>query len=81
MKKLVGSIALLALAMPFAAQAADLPPAPAPSYKTPVVVPELWTWTGCYLGVHAGGAWSNVQITDVGTSGFAFDTGVPGTTF
>ncbi|HML12708.1 MAG TPA: outer membrane beta-barrel protein [Xanthobacteraceae bacterium] len=82
MKKLVGSIALLALSIPFAAQAADLPPAPAPSYKTPVVVPEVWTWTGCYVGLHAGGAWSNVQITDVGNAaGLAFDTGFPGTTF
>ena len=82
MRKLLGSFALLALATPFAAQAADLPPAPAPAYRAPVVVPEVWTWTGCYLGGHVGGAWTNLQITDVGiTGGPAFDTGVPGTTF
>jgi outer membrane immunogenic protein len=81
MKKLLGSIALLALSIPLA-HAADLPPAPAPAYKTPVIVPEVWTWTGCYIGLHAGGAWSNLQITDVGNgTGLAFDTGVPGTTF
>lgn len=82
MKKLLGSIAAVALVVPFAAQAADLPPAPAPSYKTPVVVPQVLTWTGCYVGGHVGGAWSNVNITDVGnTAGFAFDTGLPGTSF
>lgn len=81
MKRVLASIAILAAAIPLAAHAADLPPAPAPAYRAPVVVPELWTWTGCYVGLHAGGAWSNVQITDVGTGGFAFDTGVPGTTF
>jgi outer membrane immunogenic protein len=55
MKKLLGSIALLAMAMPLAAQAADLPPAPA--YKAPAYVPEpVATWTGFYVGLNAGGA-------------------------
>jgi outer membrane immunogenic protein len=52
MKKLLGSIALLAMAMPLAAQAADLPPAPA--YKAPVYVPPPSNWTGFYIGLNAG---------------------------
>ena len=39
MKKILGSIAVLALAMPVGAQAADLPVAPA--YKAPVMAPVL----------------------------------------
>src|SRR5215510_6582105 len=63
MKKLLGSIAVLALAMPLGAQAADLPPAPAP-YKAPVVAPmPVYTWSGCYIGGNAGGAWERASHT------------------
>jgi outer membrane immunogenic protein len=59
MKKLLGTAAILAIAMPFAANAADLPPA-APSYKAPVVAPvPYFSWTGFYIGVHGGGDWFN----------------------
>jgi outer membrane immunogenic protein len=83
MKKLLGTVAILAAALPLAANAADLPPAP-PSYKAPVVAPlPVYNWTGCYVGGHVGGAWSHLDITDVGNAaGFAFATaGVAGQTF
>jgi outer membrane immunogenic protein len=90
MKKLLfGGSAALALALPLAAQAADLPPAPAaPAYKAPVVAPEIFSWTGFYIGVNAGGHYdSNVMTATADSVGFlaagvnptAFDTAL-GTT-
>lgn len=68
MKKILGSIAVLALAMPLGAQAADLPAA-APAYKAPAIAPmPVYTWTGCYIGGHAGGAWEKATNS--------FDNGV-----
>jgi outer membrane immunogenic protein len=55
MKKLLGIIAALAAVMPLAANAADLPPAPAP-YKAPVMAPvPAYNWTGLYIGGSLGG--------------------------
>ncbi len=63
MKKLLGTIAILAAAVPFAAHAADLPAA-APAYKAPAIAPmPVYTWTGCYIGGHAGGAWEKATNT------------------
>jgi len=84
-KVLFGSVAVVALAMPLAAQAADLPVAPA--YKAPVMAaPIIYSWTGCYIGVNAGGKWGKVTGADSipaatgagGTSpasAFGFDSG------
>jgi outer membrane immunogenic protein len=48
------AIAALFLA-PVAAQAADLGPGPAPSYKAPAyVAPSYATWTGFYIGINGG---------------------------
>ena len=61
MKKLLGSIAVFALAMPLAANAADLPAAPAP-YKAPVMAPApAYNWTGFYFGGSLGGAWERID--------------------
>jgi outer membrane immunogenic protein len=61
MKKILGSIALLTLALPVGAQAADLPPAP-PSYKAPVVAPlPAYNWTGFYIGASIGGEWEKID--------------------
>jgi outer membrane immunogenic protein len=61
MKKILGSIAVLALAMPFGAQAADLPAA-APAYKAPVMAPTpAYNWTGFYIGASIGGEWETID--------------------
>jgi outer membrane immunogenic protein len=51
--------AVLSLSIPVASRAADMPivaKAPPP--------PPILSWTGCYLGAHAGGGWGAKQITD-----------------
>jgi len=61
MKKLLGTIAIVAAAMPLAAYAADLPPA-APPYKAPVVAPmPAYNWTGFYIGGSLGGEWETIN--------------------
>ena len=75
MKKLLGSFAILALATPFAAQAADLPVAPA--YKAPVIAPVVYSWTGCYIGGNLGGKWEahrDGSVTIPGVAGLATST-------
>lgn len=47
--RLAGAAALIAV--PLAAQAADLP------FKAPVYAPPLWSWTGFYVGANAGYSW------------------------
>ena len=58
--------AALLAAVSGSAMAADLgrpapAPAPAPVYKAPP--PMIYSWTGCYLGGHVGGVWSNDSYT------------------
>jgi outer membrane immunogenic protein len=64
MKKfLLGAVGLIALSAP--ALAADLPPAPV--YKTPVMTPAYYDWSGFYVGLNAGGGsshncWTNNAV-------------------
>src|SRR5258705_6667568 len=64
-KLLLAAIALSAL-LAAPAMAADLarpaPPPPVP-YKAPPPV-YLYSWTGCYIGGHAGGLWARKQWFD-----------------
>ena len=52
-KFLPGTAVLMALVSP--AIAADMR---APVYKVPPPVVPVWSWTGCYVGGHAGGLWA-----------------------
>jgi outer membrane immunogenic protein len=84
MKKLIllGAVGL-ALTVVGSAFAADLPP------EMPVKASfvQRFTWTGCYLGAHVGGAWMKNDVTDpvllvqdnVNLGGPGFTTGGPTT--
>ncbi len=66
MKKLLRATALasLLLGTSFAANAADLPPAPrAPVPYMPVAVP-VFSWTGFYIGGNLGGGWNRGNVVD-----------------
>ncbi len=60
-KLLVMTTALVAFAAAGSASAADLPAAPL--YKAPPVMAPVFTWTGFYIGVSAGGHWDTDRIT------------------
>jgi outer membrane immunogenic protein len=53
-----------------------------PMYKAPMAPPApIYNWTGCYVGVNVGGAFANIDVTDVTTGASASrtsDTGVAG---
>jgi len=56
----------LSLAVGQLAIAADLPQKPV--YKAPIMSPvPVYNWTGFYVGGNIGGAWGNVDATDVTT--------------
>jgi outer membrane immunogenic protein len=71
MKKILqGVVALIVLGVGASAFAADLPPAPV--YKTPVMTPAYYDWSGFYVGLNAGGGsshecWDNVSVRGVPT--------------
>jgi outer membrane immunogenic protein len=61
MKKfLLGSTMLAALAVSAPAMAADMP-VKAPVYKAPVVAPEVFSWTGFYVGGNLGYSWGRAD--------------------
>jgi outer membrane immunogenic protein len=66
-KFLLGTAALIALVSP--AMSADMR---TPVYKAPPPVVPVWSWTGCYLGGHAGGLWAKSKEWTVRTPGGAF---------
>jgi outer membrane immunogenic protein len=60
MKKLLFvAAATFCLSLPGPSRAADMP---VPT-KAPMPLP-VFSWTGCYLGAHAGGGWAKKDITD-----------------
>src|SRR5205807_2005002 len=65
-KFLLGTASLIALVTP--AMAADMR---ASLYKAPPLA-AVWSWTGCYLGGHAGGLWAKQKDWVVRTPGGAF---------
>jgi outer membrane immunogenic protein len=58
------------LTMSIGANAADLPPRPAPA---PVYAPSTYSWSGFYVGGNIGGAWTHTTITD-NITGASLDT-------
>jgi outer membrane immunogenic protein len=66
-KFLLGTSALIALVSP--AISADMR---APVYKAPPPIVPVWSWTGCYVGGHAGGLWAKQKEWIVRTPGGAF---------
>ncbi|HEX5230996.1 MAG TPA: outer membrane beta-barrel protein [Bradyrhizobium sp.] len=71
MKKILqGVVVLITLGVGAPAFAADLPPAPV--YKTPVMTPAYYDWSGFYVGLNGGGGsshkcWDNVNVDGVPT--------------
>ena len=55
---LIANLAAAAMTMAGPALAADFP------VKTPAPFAERFSWTGCYLGGHVGGAFAHKDITD-----------------
>src|SRR5271169_3111133 len=84
MKNLLSS---LAIAMAFvttsvAAQAADLPMAPTYQPPPPVVVRQIYNWTGIYVGVNGGGGWGSQDPLNIITDRFdRFSHGISGGAF
>jgi outer membrane immunogenic protein len=66
-KFLLGTSALIALVSP--AISADMR---APVYEAPLPIVPVWSWTGCYVGGHAGGLWAKQKEWIVRTPGGAF---------
>jgi outer membrane immunogenic protein len=77
MKKALLASIVVALQVAGYAMAADLPVSPVYGVVSPAVY--SW-WTGCYVGGHAGAAWSNVSYTTV-ASGFSEDFGFDPSSF
>ena len=57
-KLLIANLAAAAMTMAGPALAADIP------VKAPAPFVERFSWTGCYLGGHVGGAFAHKDITD-----------------
>src|SRR5262249_30225463 len=65
MRKLFHATATLSLLLAtlMAANAADVPPY-APPVAPSVYLPAPFSWTGFYIGLNLGGAWSQRNLTD-----------------
>lgn len=60
--------AAVSLGLVQSASAADIA---RPIYKAPVVAAPAFSWTGCYIGAHAGYGWGNKTWTDPALGPFA----------
>jgi outer membrane immunogenic protein len=76
MRRLVLTLGVLSISCVGAA-AADLPMKAPPMVMPP---PLVYNWTGCYIGVHAGGAWSRSEATNTADT-TAFGDLAPGDGF
>src|SRR2546423_11616336 len=62
-KLLLGLSGVVAVLAGGSAQAADLPVKARP--MAPALVAPTYSWTGCYIGAHAGGIWRHNNDTDI----------------
>jgi outer membrane immunogenic protein len=72
-KYLLAATALALVSGIGAASAADLPTRKAPI--APVFIPPAFTWTGFYVGLNAGGVWTNSNNNNNLGFGFGFNGG------
>ena len=81
LKSAVAAAALLAISL--GAQAADLPTAPVyQPAAAPVVVKQVYNWTGFYLGVNGGYGWGSQNPFNIITDRFDnFSTNLSGGAF
>lgn len=76
----VAAAALLAIS--FAAEAADLPMAPAYQPPSAPVVVRVYNWTGLYVGVNGGYGWGSQDPLNIITNRFdSFSTNLSGGAF
>ena len=61
LKTLLGTTALAGAMLAGAANAADLPIRKAPA---PVAVAAPFSWSGFYIGAHAGGGWGTKEWSE-----------------
>jgi outer membrane immunogenic protein len=59
--KILAALAILGANTPVLAADFETPPAPS-GVRSPAAI--VYSWTGVYLGIHAGGGWSNLAGTD-----------------
>src|SRR5438270_204111 len=70
-KLLLAGASVIAVAAAVPASAADL------SLKAPMMAPAVFSWTGCYVGVHVGHAWGKTDTQGISSNGVptTFNTG------
>jgi outer membrane immunogenic protein len=64
MRSIVSAAAAILIATTAAGSAADL----GPRYVKAAPIIDTWSWTGFYLGAHAGGGWGTTESTLTGIS-------------
>jgi outer membrane immunogenic protein len=70
------------LTIPLAADAADLPMAPSYPAPAPVVLQQVYNWTGFYVGVNGGYGWGSQDPLNIITDRFdRFSHGIMGGVF
>jgi outer membrane immunogenic protein len=80
LRSTVAAAALLAISS--AADAADLPMAPSYPAPAPVVVQQVYNWTGIYVGVNGGGGSGSQDPLNIITNRFdKFSHGISGAVF
>jgi outer membrane immunogenic protein len=62
-RTIFAAAAVAAITVPLAANAADMAVRRAPVYKAPPP-PVVYSWSGCYIGIHGGGGFGHTRWSD-----------------